>query len=164
MATHSAPGPLTTEAIQKAIEKKAEQRRSLKLPWILFLVIGVPLGVIAALGPLTAAHIYIDPLRRFWQPWPPDLAKPLLGIAGFSATLAYLAYRRGKARGFHSGTVAATATLRNVVEGRTPVPGQNPIPPAPTSSETFRDSLDSPMESPEEPRADPPPPLEPIAP
>ena len=61
-----------TESIRKEVETKAKRFQTLRLPWGLFLLLGVPLGLIAVLGPLTAAHIYIEPLRRFWQPWPPD--------------------------------------------------------------------------------------------
>jgi len=134
MATLAAPpGALLTESIRKEVETKGKRFRSLRLPWGLFLLLGVPLGLIAVLGPLTAAHIYVEPLRRFWQPWPPDVAKPLIGIAGFAATLAYLAYRRGILGGFHSGTVAATAAFRNLVEGRKsgPAPVKETVPPPP---------------------------------
>jgi len=75
-----------------ATERKAPNDWSLRLAWGLFLAIGVPLGLIAVLAPLTAAGIYIEPLRPFWRPWPPDILKPVIGVAGLVATLAYLCY------------------------------------------------------------------------
>ena len=77
---------------RKVTERKAPSDWSLRLAWGLFLAIGVPLGLIAALAPLTAAGIYVEPLRPFWQPWPPDNVKPVIGVAGLVATLAYLCY------------------------------------------------------------------------
>ena len=73
-------------------ERKAPSEQNLRLAWGLFLLIGVPLGLLAALAPLTAAGIYIEPLRQFWRPWPPDILKPVIGVAGLVATLAYLCY------------------------------------------------------------------------
>ena len=66
--------------------------RARRSAWALFLLVGVPLGLMAALGALARARIYVDLLRPLWQPWPPDSVKLLIGLAGFSATLAYLAY------------------------------------------------------------------------
>ena len=92
--------------------------RDLRLEWGLFLLIGLPLGFMAALGPLASAGIYVEPLRQFWRPWPPDIVKPFIGVAGFVATLAYLTFRIGRNRGYRSGTVALTAAARNIAEGR----------------------------------------------
>ena len=75
-----------------ATERKTPSNRSLRLAWGLFLAIGAPLGLIAVLAPLTAAGIYVEPLRQFWRPWPPDILKPVIGVAGLVATLAYLCY------------------------------------------------------------------------
>ena len=73
--------------------------------------------------------------RPVRPPFPPGI-ESFIGIAGFAATLAYLAYRRGKETGYKSGNVAATATARNVAEGRIPEPApqvslQPPYPPPP---------------------------------
>ena len=123
----------TTASIEMTMEKTAQRGRAPRLPWILFLVIGVPFGLMAALGPLAAAGIYIEPLRPFWQPWPPDVAKPFIGAAGFIATLAYLVYKIGRMAGFQRGTVAVTAAFRNLLEGRGRGAGHDPNPPALTS-------------------------------
>ena len=56
------------------------------LAWALFLGVGVPLGVMGALTSLARAGWYIEPLRPLWAPWPPDLLKSAIGIAGFAAT------------------------------------------------------------------------------
>ncbi len=103
-----------------AIVRKLTKGRGLRFAWGLFLLIGLPLGIMAALGPLTAAGIYIEPLRPLWQPWPPDIVKPVIGVAGFAATFAYLCYRLGRAAGYRWGTVAERAAARNVAEGRSP--------------------------------------------
>ncbi len=100
--------------------------RANALAWALFLVIGLPLGVMAALDLLATTGLYVDVLRPFWRPWPSDIVKSFLGIAGFAATLAYLTYRKGREKGFKSGRVAATAIARNVAEGRTLEPNTSP--------------------------------------
>jgi hypothetical protein len=105
-----------------------------------FLVIGVPLGFMAALGPLAYSGIYIEPLRQFWQPWPPDILKGIGSALGFAATLGYLFYRKGRYTGYRSGAIAERATARNRLEGRGPaaalaaapetsIPALNPPPP-----------------------------------
>ncbi len=103
-----------------------KKRRANALAWALFLVIGLPLGVMAALDLLATTGLYVDVLRPFWRPWPSDIVKSFLGIAAFAATLAYLTYRRGREKGFKSGSVAATAIARNVAEGRTLEPNASP--------------------------------------
>jgi len=66
-------------------------------------------------------------LRPLWRPWPSDPLKSFLGIAGFAMTLAYLSYRKGRERGYKSGTVTAVATFRNIAEGRDEAsPGSSP--------------------------------------
>ncbi len=115
---------------------QVKKPRANAVAWALFLLFGLPLGLIAALNLLAGTGIFVDPLREFWRPWPSDIMKSFIGIAGFAATLAYLAYRRGKEKGYKSGTVAATATARNVSEGRIPEPApqvslQPPYPPPP---------------------------------
>src|SRR3989442_11551873 len=72
--------PLPAWTLPRGPKRKLPKRaRALRLAWALFLVVGVPLGFMAALGPLAYAGIYIEPLRQFWQPWPPDILK---GIGG----------------------------------------------------------------------------------
>jgi len=144
---------ISTAAVQKAVERKKYFNRNLRVPWILFLVIGVPMGLMVILGPLAYSGLYIEPLRRLWRPWPSDVIKALIGIAAFAATLGYLTYRRGKSAGFHSGAVATTATFRNLIEGRTPLPAPVSAPPALPPAP---DSLDAPLPAPEPPRSEPP--------
>jgi len=103
-------------------ERKAPSEQNLRLAWGLFLLIGVPLGLLAALAPLTAAGIYFEPLRQFWRPWPPDILKPVIGVAGFAATLGYLCYRLGRHAGYRWGTEASVAMARNIAEGRSSAP------------------------------------------
>ena len=98
--------------------RKSARERAQRLAWGLFLLIGLPLGFMAALGPLASAGIYVEPLRQLWRPWPPDIIKPFIGVAGFVATLAYLTFRIGRHRGYRAGTVALTAAARNIAEGR----------------------------------------------
>ncbi len=108
------------------------------LAWALFLGLGVPFVLMAALTMLARAGIYIELLRPLWQPWPPDLLKPFLGVAVFAATLAYLAYRVGRRSGFRSGTVVGIASARNYPDSRRvesrPIPAAadaHPLPPPP---------------------------------
>src|SRR2546426_8556626 len=103
-----------------------KRARALRLAWVLFIVIGAPLGFMAALGPMAYAGIYIEPLRQFWQPWPPDILKGIGGVLGFAATLGYLMYRKGRYTGYRSGAVSERATARNPSEGRVTV--VNPAP------------------------------------
>ena len=132
MATLGTRAALRLDSLRVAKAKKALLGRPLTLPWILFLVIGLPLGLMAVLGPLAYAGIYVEHLRQLWRPWPPDIAKSIGAVAGFVATLAYLVYRKGRIAGYHSGTVAATASLRNMAERRGPETGQDFVPPPPT--------------------------------
>jgi hypothetical protein len=107
-----------------AKEKKAPKGKgALTLGWLLFLGIGIPFGFMAALGPLAYAGIYIAPLAALWQPWPPDVLKPYIGVGIFIGTFAYLIYRMGQDSGFHWGNVTATAALRNLTESRALEPG-----------------------------------------
>ena len=107
-----------------------KRARALRLAWVLFLIVGAPLGFMAALGPMAYAGIYIEPLRQFWQPWPPDILKGIGGVLGFAATLGYLMYRKGRYTGYRSGAISERATARNRSEGRVTV--VNPA----TSAET----------------------------
>lgn len=81
-----------------------------RLAWALFLGLGVPFVLMALLTVLARAGFYIDLLRPLWQPWPPDLLKPFVGLAVFAVTLAYLAYRVGLRSGFRSRSVARAAS------------------------------------------------------
>ena len=89
--------PLPSWKLPKGPRRNLPKRaRALRLAWALFIVIGAPLGFMAALGPMAYAGIYIEPLRQFWQPWPPDILKGIGGVLGFAATLGYLMYRKGR--------------------------------------------------------------------
>jgi len=122
MAVQGKPRGRAPTSAGRISERKPPTQRSLRLAWGLFLAIGVPLGLLAALAPLTASGIYIEPLRQFWRPWPPDILKPVIGVAGFAATLGYLCYRLGRHAGYRWGTAAAVAMARNIAEGRSGAP------------------------------------------
>src|SRR2546425_3558245 len=98
-----------------------KRARALRIAWVLFIFIGAPLGFLAALGPMAYAGIYIEPLRQFWQPWPPDILKGIGGVLGFAVTLGYLLYRKGRYTGYRSGAISERATARNRSEGRVTV-------------------------------------------
>lgn len=127
--------------------RERAQEGSLRAAWALFLGLGVPFGLMAVLTVLARAGIFVDLFRPLWQPWPPDVLKPFVGLAGFAGTLAYLAYRAGHRSGYRAGSVAGVAAARNEAEGRyqpqeggvpatdPPVPAPPP-PPAPTDSPT----------------------------
>src|SRR2546422_2894307 len=134
--------PLPSWTLPRGPRRNLPKRaRALRTAWLLFIFIGLPLGFMAALGPLAYAGIYIEPLRQFWQPWPPDILKGIGGGLGFAATVGYLMYRKGRYTGYRTGAIAERATARNRVEGRTTAP--NPA------------AADSPMSAP-----NPPPPPE----
>src|SRR5437899_4424849 len=114
--------PLPSWTLPRGPRRNLPKRaRALRLAWVLFIFIGVPLGFMVALGPLAYAGIYIEPLRQFWQPWPPDIVKGIGGVLGFAATLGYLMYRKGRYTGYRSGAVSERATARNRSEGRVTV-------------------------------------------
>ncbi len=134
--------PLPSWTLPRGPRRNLPKRaRALRTAWLLFIFIGLPLGFMAALGPMAYAGIYIEPLRQFWQPWPPDILKGIGGVLGFAATIGYLMYRKGRYTGYRTGAIAERATARNRVEGRTTAP--NPA------------AADSPMSAP-----NPPPPPE----
>src|SRR3989441_3086506 len=88
--------PLPAWTLPRGPRRKLPKRaRALRLAWVLFLIVGVPLGFMAALGPLAYAGIYIEPLRQFWQPWPPDIVKGTAGGIGVAGTLGYPMYSKG---------------------------------------------------------------------
>ena len=108
------------------------------MAWALFLGLGLPFALMAALTTLARTGIYVDLLRPLWQPWPPDLVKPFLGIAVFAATLAFLAYRVGHRSGFRAGIVNRMASARNAASvgdrlspSGTNAPAELPPPPPP---------------------------------
>ncbi len=106
------------------------QERALRWAWALFLVLGLPFLLMAILTTLAMARIYVEPFDALWQPFPPDTLKPFLGIATFTLTLGYLAYRLGRSRGFRSGHAAGMVAARNLVESRAPASFQEAPPPA----------------------------------
>lgn len=97
---------------------KPIRERDLTVAWALFLLLGVPFGIMASLEYLATTGIVIEALRPLWQPWPSEIVKSFLGIGCFAATLAHLAYRLGRSEGYRSGTVAGKAAARNLAEGR----------------------------------------------
>ena len=54
--------------LRYARAKKPAKSRSLKASWAVFIVLGIPLGLMAILGPLAYAGYYIEPLKQFWRP------------------------------------------------------------------------------------------------
>jgi hypothetical protein len=140
MANIGNQGPATAADGGRSRRRWPPKMKGVGLAWALFIAVGLPLGFMAILGPLAYAGIYIEPLRRFWQPWPPDLLKPVVGIAGFAVTLAYLCYRLGRIAGYHSGSIAGIATARNIAEGRIPAP--------PEIASQTQDTLDMPLPPP----------------
>ncbi len=121
------------------------------LAWALFLVLGLPFGLMTALEVLARAGIYVDVFRPLWQPWPPEILKPFLGLAVFSATLAYLGYRIGHRHGFRSGVGVGMASARtrseviaatNLRPAPTPASTQAenpPLPPPPPPEDIFKE-------------------------
>src|SRR2546422_7660300 len=93
--------PLPDWKLPRGPKRKLPKRaRALRLAWALFLVVGVPLGFMAALGPLAYAGIYIEPLRQFWQPWPPDILKGIGGVLGVAGAPGYPPDPNGRGTGF----------------------------------------------------------------
>src|SRR3989442_14701872 len=119
--------PLPDWKLPRGTKRHLPKRaRALRTAWALFIFIGLPLGFVAALGPMAYAGIYIEPLRQFWQPWPPDILKGIGAVLGFAVTLGYLMYRKGRYTGYRSGAISERATARNRSEG--PVTVTNPAP------------------------------------
>ena len=126
----------------------AYERRTRRSPgsgtgvaWALFLGAGVPFLLMTVLTVLARAGIYVDLLRPLWQPWPPDLLKPFLGVAVFAATLAFLAYRIGRRRGFRAGSGAGLIAGRSEAVARFVPSAAAPLPPPPPPD----DVLDGPL-------------------
>jgi hypothetical protein len=114
--------------LRYARDKKPSMGRGLKAAWALFILLGIPLGFLAILGPLAFAGYYFEPLRQFWRPWPPDYMKAIIGIAGFAAVAAHLCYRSGRDHGYRSGKVAGKAAARNAADQSAPVQEELPVP------------------------------------
>lgn len=121
-----------------------------RLAWALFIVLGLPFGLMTILVLLADAGITVPVFGMLWMPFPPELTKPFLGLAVFAATLAYLTYRVGHRRGFHTGTGVGLAAARNLEEARART--ETPPPPEPTESPSPVPAVD--------PTAMPPPPDE----
>ncbi len=126
-----------------AYERKVRvnQGTGTRVAWALFLFVGVPFAVMTVLTFLARMGIYVDLFRPLWQPWPPDLLKPFLGLAVFAATLAYLTYRVGHRRGFRVGAGVNLLATRTWAEERLVPQGlatQSPptqVPPPPPADE-----------------------------
>src|SRR3989475_5450958 len=111
--------PLPSWKLPRGPRRNLPKRaRALRLAWVLFLIIGAPLGFMAALGPMAYAGIYIEPLRQFWQPWPPDILKGIGGVLGVAVSPGYLMYRKGRYTGYRSGAISERATARKRPRGR----------------------------------------------
>ncbi len=157
LGTTASPSPGST-GLQP--NRELPEERAPRLAWVLFLLLGLPFLVMATLTFLAAARIYVEPLRMFWQPWPPDVLKPFIGISAFAGTLAYLVYRIGRSRGFHSGALVGLAAGRNLAEGWKPPSERVSQPPPPALIETGSPPQDAPVAPLEATSAEPPPPVE----
>ncbi|HYM40248.1 MAG TPA: hypothetical protein VEY12_08930 [Thermoplasmata archaeon] len=129
-----------------------------RLAWVLFLLLGLPFALMGILTILARAGFYVDLFRPLWQPWPPEILKPFIGVAGFVGTLAYLAYRIGRRTGFRSGTVAGIVAVRNEAERRTraeeaQIPPPPPDEPAPALAAQPEPSAANPLPAPPPPDA-----------
>lgn len=142
MATMNARSVRRTWPIVYGQRTRTAPEPGVGLAWALFLFLGVPFGLMTVLTILARGGIYVDLFRPLWQPWPPDLLKPLLGVAVFAATLAYLTYRRGHRAGYRAGSFAALVSARKTAEGAsrgtdpasavsTVTPQSPPVPPPP---------------------------------
>lgn len=126
----------------------------MRLAWALFLLLGLPFALMAILTFLARQGIYIGLFTPLWQPWPPDLWKPLLGVAVFVETFAYLAYRAGRRRGYRRGNTAAVVSSLEQAErahpsvdpgsaiSTTPTVVVRPLPPPPPPDEAAWEDLD----------------------
>jgi len=130
--------------LRYARAKKPAKSRSLKASWAVFIVLGIPLGLMAILGPLAYAGYYIEPLKQFWRPWPPDYVKGILAVSGFAVTLGILLYSHGREAGYQHGKTAGKAVARNIAEGLggADIEGARaPVPPAPIEAPPIMDDL-----------------------
>src|SRR5207249_754395 len=81
--------------LRYARDTKPAKGRALRGAWAVFIFLGIPLGIMAVLGPLAYAGFYVEPLKQFWRPWPPDYIKGLLAVGGFAGAVALLLYMQG---------------------------------------------------------------------
>ncbi len=88
------------------------------LAWVLFLALGLPFLLMTILTVLARGGIVVPLLSPLWQPWPPDLVKPFLGLGVFVATLGFLAFRTGHRRGFSAGVGVGMSAIRTSEEAR----------------------------------------------
>src|SRR2546427_6240410 len=79
-----------------------KRARALRLAWVLFLIVGAPLGFMAALRPMGYAGIFIEPLRQFWQPWPPDILKGIGGVLGVAGPPCHPMWSKGRFSGYRA--------------------------------------------------------------
>ncbi len=110
------------------------------LAWILFIALGLPFLLMTVLVVLAPGGVYLSLLAPLWQPWPPDVYKPFLGLAIFGATLAYLAFSAGHRRGFTLGVGVGLSAMRASAESEaashaTSRPEEVPPPPPPPLEE-----------------------------
>lgn len=120
-----------------------------RLAWALFVLLGLPFGLMTVLVVLADAGITVPLFGVLWMPFPPEVVKPFIGLGIFAATLAYLTYRIGHRTGFHAGTGVGLAAARNYAESHAaPAAAQEPEAPPPR------------MEPSVDPTATPPPPDE----
>src|SRR2546430_5544844 len=103
--------------LRYARAKKPAKSRSLRASWAVFILLGIPLGIMAVLGPLAYAGHYIEPLKQFWRPWPPDYVKGLLAVTRFAVPLRVPLYSHGREAGYQRGKTAGKAVARNIAEG-----------------------------------------------
>src|SRR5438552_8790333 len=103
--------------LRYARDKKPAKGRALRAAWAVFILLGIPAAIMAVLGPLAYAGIYVEPLKQFWRPWPPDYIKGILEGGSFAGVVALLLYMQGRTRGYQRGKAAGKANTRNDTEG-----------------------------------------------
>lgn len=109
----------------------------------LFLIVGVPFFLMGVLTILGRAGIYVDAFRGLYNPWPPDVLKPFIGLGVFAATLGYLTYRLGRRYGFHKGVVAGMVFIRNQIGSGVSVAAATLPPPPAADPAPESDELDA---------------------
>lgn len=88
-------GPETRLKRDFAPPRHPTARRALKAVIGLFYALD---ALMLGLGLAAYVGLYVEPLRQFWVPWPPDTIKYLLGMLAYIPLVAYMAYRRGTRR------------------------------------------------------------------